>query len=173
LQRANDVIAIINSSPLIYLGKLGLLSLLQQLFDQVLTVNTVKEEVLDSSASEYAILHSAFSDWLIVSEVPEGPLSTRLGNMGLHQGEVDALVLAYYIKKQKSDSVIVIDDLAARDVARTLGLKVTGTIGIILRATKSGFLTKNESRTKIQSLVEETSFRMSAALYSKVMSDLE
>jgi predicted nucleic acid-binding protein len=133
----------------------------------------VKEEVLDSSASEYAILHSAFSDWLIVSEVPEGPLSTRLGNMGLHQGEVDALVLAYYIKKQKSDSVIVIDDLAARDVARTLGLKVTGTIGIILRATKSGFLTKNESRTKIQSLVEETSFRMSAALYSKVMSDLE
>jgi predicted nucleic acid-binding protein len=167
------VIAIINSSPLIYLGKLGLLSLLQQLFDQVLTVNTVKEEVLDSSASEYAILHSAFSDWLIVSEVPEGPLSTRLGNMGLHQGEVDALVLAYYIKKQKSDSVIVIDDLAARDVARTLGLKVTGTIGIILRATKSGFLTKNESRTKIQSLVEETSFRMSAALYSKVMSDLE
>jgi predicted nucleic acid-binding protein len=167
------VIAIINSSPLIYLGKLGLLSLLQQLFDQVLTVNTVKEEVLDSSASEYAILHSAFSDWLIVSEVPEGPLSTRLGNMGLHQGEVDALVLAYYIKKQKSDSVIVIDDLAARDVARTLGLKVTGTIGIILRATKSGFLTKNESRTKIQSLVEETSFRMSTALYSKVMSDLE
>jgi predicted nucleic acid-binding protein len=173
LPRANELIAIVNSSPLIYLGKLGLLSLLQQLFEQVLTVDTVREEVLDSSTSEYAVLHSAFSDWLVVSKVPKNPLLTRLGEMGLHPGEVDALVLAYHTKEQKSDSVIVVDDLAARDVARTLGLKVTGTIGIILRATRNRLLTKNESRAKICSLVEETSFRMSASLYSRVISDLE
>ncbi len=171
MQRANELIAIVNASPLIYLGKLGLLGLLEQIFDQVLTVHSVKEEVLDSSASEYAILHSAFSDWLIVSDVPKSKLSTKLGDMGLHQGEVDALVLAYYTKDR--DSVIIIDDLAARDVARTLGLIVTGTIGIILRATNNGLLTKNESRSKIRFLVEETSFRMSAALYSKTISDLE
>ena len=171
--RVSELIATVNSSPLIYLGKLGLLSLLQQLFDKVLTVDSVREEVLNPSASEYAVLHSAFSDWLIVSEIPKSPLLTRLGDMGLHQGEADAILLAYHTKEQKSDSVIVIDDLAARDVARTLGLKVTGTIGIILRATKNGLLTRNESRTKIRSLVEETSFRMAAALYSRVVSDLE
>lgn len=167
------MIAVVNSSPLIYLGKLGLLSLLQQLFDQVLTVPSVKEEVLDSSAPEYAILHDAFSDWLIVSDVPRSALSTRLSDMGLHQGEVDALVLAYHTKEQQSDSVIIIDDLAARDVARSLGLRVAGTIGIILRATKNGLLTKSESQARIRLLVEETSFRMSAALYSRVISDLE
>ena len=167
------MIAIINSSPLIYLGKLGLLSVLHQLFDQVLTVASVKKEVLDSSSAEYAILDSAFSDWLIVSEIPISSLSNRLGDMGLHKGEIDALVLAYHTQKLKSDSVIVIDDLAARDVARTLGLRVTGTIGIILLATKNGLLSKNESRAKVRALVEETSFRISAALYSKIISELE
>lgn len=167
------MIAIINASPLIYLGKLGLLSLLHQLYDQVLTVDSVKKEVLDSSASEYAVLDGAFSDWLIVSEVPVSPLSNRLDDMGLHKGEIDALVLAYHTKKQNSDSIIVIDDLAARDVARTLGLRVTGTIGIILLATKNGLLSKNESRTKVRALVEETSFRISAALFSKIIAELE
>ncbi len=166
------MIAIVNSSPLIYLGKLGLLSLLQQLFDQVLTVDTVKEEVLDPSEPEYAILKNAFSDWLIVSEVPESSLSNRLSEMGLHKGEIDALVLAYHTKKE-TDSVIVIDDLAARDVARTLGLELTGTVGIILSATKKGLLPKKESRAKVHSLVEETTFHISTALYYKILSELE
>ncbi|MFQ5832458.1 MAG: DUF3368 domain-containing protein [Candidatus Thorarchaeota archaeon] len=167
------MIRVINASPLIYLGKLGILSLLQRLFDQVLTVDAVKEEVLDSSASEYAILQGAFEDWLVVSEVPRSPLSGRLSAMGLHQGEIDTLVLAYHTKAEDSDSVVIIDDLAARDVARTLGLGVTGTIGVILRATKDGILTKDESLVKIRSLVNETSFRMSAALYSRIISELE
>jgi len=166
------VIAIVNSSPLIYLGKLGLLNLLQQLFDQVLTVDSVREEVLDVAAPEYAILMEAFSDWLILSEVPESPLKDRLDEMGLHRGEIDALVLAYHTKR-KTDSVMVIDDLAARDVAKTLGLRVTGTVGIILSATKRRILSKDESQTKIRFLVEETTFHISAALYSRVISELE
>ncbi|MHA1862441.1 MAG: DUF3368 domain-containing protein [Candidatus Thorarchaeota archaeon] len=167
------MIAIVNSSPLIYLGKLGLLSLLEQLFDQVLTVFIVKEEVLDSSAPEYPLLHSAFTKWLIVSDVPKSSLATKLGEMGLHQGETDALALAYHTKEQKSDSVIIIDDLAARDVARALGLRLTGTIGIILRATKEGLLSKNESLTKINFLVGQTSFRISTTLYSRIISELK
>jgi predicted nucleic acid-binding protein len=166
------LIAIVNASPLIYLGKLGILDLLQQLFDKVITVDTVKEEVLDTSESEYAILKSAFSDWLFVSDVPESSLTSKLSDMGLHKGEIDALVLAYHTKIE-TDSVIVIDDLAARDVARTLGLDLIGTVGIILSATKRGLLPKKESRAKIRFLVEETTFHMSTALYSRVLSELE
>jgi predicted nucleic acid-binding protein len=166
------VIAIVNSSPLIYLGKLGLLNLLQELFDQVLTVDAVREEVLDVAAPEYAILKEAFTDWLVISEVPNSPLKDRLDEMGLHQGEIDALILAYHTKR-KTNSVMVIDDLAARDVAKTLGLQVTGTVGIILSATKRGIFSKDDAQIKIRFLVEETSFHMSAALYSRVISNLE
>ncbi len=133
----------------------------------------VKEEVLDSSAPEYPLLQSAFSKWLIVSDVPKSLLATKLGEMGLHLGETDALALAYHTKEQKSDSVIIIDDLAARDVARALGLRLTGTIGIILRATKEGLLSKTESLTKINFLVEQTSFRISTTLYSRIISELK
>jgi predicted nucleic acid-binding protein len=167
------LIGIVNSSPLIYLGKIGLVDLLAKMFDRVLTVEAVRQEVLDSSAPEYAVLQEAFVDWLVVSEAPKSTLSLRLGEMGLHQGEVEVLVLAYETKKQEPDSVVVIDDLAAREVARTLELDVTGTIGILLRATAAGLLTKDQSRAKIQSLVQDTTFRMSAALYARCLSELE
>jgi predicted nucleic acid-binding protein len=108
-----------------------------------------------------------------VSDVPKSLLATKLGEMGLHLGETDALALAYHTKEQKSDSVIIIDDLAARDVARALGLRLTGTIGIILRATKEGLLSKTESLTKINFLVEQTSFRISTTLYSRIISELK
>ena len=166
------MIAIVNSSPLIYLGKLGLLNLLQRLFDQVMTVEVVKQEVLDATAAEYPALIDAFSNWLEVSDVEESHLSLRLREMNLHKGEVEALVLAYQVNEQRKESVIIIDDLAARDVARALGLRMTGTVGIILRAVKNEFLTKHEALGKIRYLVEDTSFRMSTSLYSKVTSVL-
>ncbi len=166
------MIAIVNSSPLIYLGKLGLLNLLQRLFDQVMTVEVVKQEVLDATTAEYPTLIDAFSNWLEVSDVEESHLSLRLREMMLHKGEVEALVLAYQVNKQRKESVIIIDDLAARDVARALGLRMTGTVGIILRAVKNELLTKHEALGKIRHLVEDTSFRMSTSLYSKVTSVL-
>ena len=172
LLKVDEMIGIVNSSPLIYLGKLGLLHLLDELFDKVLTVQSVKEEVLDVTAPEYPALDEAFSTWLDVKDALETPLSKKLNEMGLHRGEVDVISLAYEIKEEKKNSVAIIDDLAARDVARALGLRLTGTVGIILRAKKGENLSKRESILAIDFLVHETSFRMSASLYSKIIDEL-
>ncbi len=137
-----------------------------------MTVEIVKQEVLDSTTAEYPTLFDAFSNWLGISDVDKSHLSLRLREMNLHEGEVDALVLAYEVNEQRKESVIIIDDLAARDVARALGLQMTGTVGVILRAVKHEFLTKHEAQIKIRYLVEDTSFRMSTALFSKVISAL-
>jgi len=56
------LIGIINASPLIYLGKIGLIGLLPQLFDEIWTSIDVKEEVLRlKSSPEIPILEEAFS----------------------------------------------------------------------------------------------------------------
>ncbi|MDF1540381.1 MAG: DUF3368 domain-containing protein [Candidatus Thorarchaeota archaeon] len=167
------MIAIVNSSPLIYLGKLGLLHLLEAFFDRVATVLSVRDEVLEVAAPEYPVLVEAFSTWLDVVDEPKTSLSEKLGKMGLHQGEIDVLSLAYKMKGNKKDNLIVIDDLAARDIARALGLRLTGTIGIILRATKNGALTKKDAILKIDHLVNETPFRLSTSIYSRIISDLD
>jgi predicted nucleic acid-binding protein len=173
LPRANRMIAIVNSSPLIYLGKLGLLRLLEEFFDRVATVPAVKDEVLEATAPEYATLVEAFSTWLDVIDETKTSLSKKLHEMGLHQGEVDVLDLAHKMNEGNEDTVIVIDDLAARDIARALGLRLTGTIGIILRATRNGSLTKTDAIAKINFLVNETPFRLSTSMYSQIIAELD
>lgn len=170
--RANELIAVVNASPLVYLGKLGILDLLPRMFERVVTVLAVKDEVLDPGVPEYPVLAAAFSEWLSVSEVGSSPLLERLRQMGLHEGEIGSLALAYGIRRNAVESIIVIDDLAARDIARALGLHATGTVGVILGARKRGLLDKERAIAQIRTLVESTSFRMSERLYSKAMSEL-
>lgn len=167
------MIAVVNASPLIYLGKAGLLNLLQVFFDEVVVSKAVEQEVLVSTQPEYASLKRAFDDWLKVTETELTGEFEILTDFGLHIGEAHTLTLALQLRKQKEESVIVIDDLAARDVAHTLGLAVTGTIGIILQARKRSRISKNEALSTLEFLVQETTFRMSTKLYSQVLSELE
>ena len=51
----------------------------------------------------------------------------------LHAGEVDVMILAQ--SKPPAD-LVIIDDNAAKKTAKYLGLKVTGTIGVLLKAGK-------------------------------------
>lgn len=48
----------------------------------------------------------------------------------LHAGEVEIMILA---QEQKAD-LVIIDDNAAKKTAKYLGLTVTGTLGILLKA---------------------------------------
>lgn len=55
----------------------------------------------------------------------------------LHAGEVEVMILAQ--ETPKAD-LVVLDDNAAKKTAKFLGLKVTGTLGVILKAKKQGFI---------------------------------
>ena len=54
--------------------------------------------------------------------------------MSLHRGEAEAISLAV----RENASLLLCDDLDARRLALYHGLKVTGTLGILLKAKQSG-----------------------------------
>ena len=56
----------------------------------------------------------------------------------LHDGEVEVIILAQEIKAD----LVIIDDNAARKTAVYLGLPLTGTIGVLLRAKTEGLISK-------------------------------
>lgn len=56
----------------------------------------------------------------------------------LHGGEVDVMILA---QNEPRADLVIIDDNAAKKTAKYLGLKVTGTIGVLLKAKKEGIIT--------------------------------
>ena len=52
----------------------------------------------------------------------------------LYAGEVEVMILAQELGE---DVLTVIDDNAARKTARYLGIKVTGTVGVLTKAKKT------------------------------------
>jgi len=68
---------------------------------------------------------------------------------------------------------MIVDDLAAREIARTLDLKVTGTIGVLIKSLNLKFITKEKCKNFLHILVENTTFRISSALFSKILKEIE
>ena len=168
------MIGIINASPLIYLGKIGAIYLIPKLFTKCYTTLLVRNEVLgEKNTPEFSILDASFSDWLSLMEPTNKQLIKRLEQFGIHNGEATVIALAKELQDKKNESVVIIDDLAARGIARTLDLKVTGTLGILLKALKLNYIDLEKSRDFIHNLVENTAFRISSTLYSRILKEIE
>jgi len=168
------MIAIINASPLIYLGKIGALSLLPKLFSSCFTTNIVKYEVLNQKdAPEYIVLIESFSDWLIVKEPTNQKLVKKLEELQIHLGEASIITLAKELQTKGEKNILIIDDLTAREIACTLEIKASGTLGIIIKAMRSNFISKIECKNFLRILIENTSFRISTTIYSKVLKEID
>ncbi len=168
------MIAIINASPLIYLGKIGALKLLPKLFSRCYTTTWVKKEVLSQkSAPEYPVLEESFSEWLTIKEPSDQKLMIRLKDLQIHSGEASIIALGKELQDKDEESVLIIDDLTAREIARTLEIKITGTLGVILKAMHLELITKKKCKTFFQTLIENTTFRISAILYLNLLKKID
>lgn len=143
-----------DASVLLALGKLHLLELLRDLFQRVSIPPTVAREVSGSLPR--------LPDWISVVE----PRSTSVaqGVIGLHQGEIEALALAVDLRA----SLIILDDLPARRHARTLGLAIVGTAGILVMAKRAGAI---PSVREALDVLREGGFRLRQDVYEQVLAD--
>ncbi len=168
------MLGITNASPLIYLGKLGKLDLLPKIFKKIYTTDLVKNEVLRlETAPERVILEEAFSSWLITKKSQTNSLMEKLEQLNIHKGEASVLVLAKELSFQGDKTIVILDDLTTRDIARAMGFVITGTVGILLRSIKQDLISKNECKILLTQLTTETDFRMSIKLYSRIIKNLE
>ena len=141
-----------NSSPLIGLDQLGILNWLEQLYSAIrvppeVVVETTRTVVLPS--------------WVQVV-VPGTPMPAEIARAGLGLGETASLHLATELPL----SLLVIDDLPARRLAKSLGLRFTGTLGILVEGKRRGLI--SEIRPLIERL-RQFNFRISDALLENVL----
>lgn len=80
------------------------------------------------------------------------------------KGEASAIALAVETK----DCIIIIDDLKARNLAKRIGLNLTGTLGIILKAKQKG---KINSVKPILQKLRQTNFRLTKALEQDILNE--
>lgn len=148
---------VVNTTPLISLHKIGKLDLLQKLYGSVYIPHGVYEEL--SVGSKYNFLETI--DFILIKKINNRE-AKKLFKTSLHKGEVEVMILAEEIKAD----LCIIDDLLARKYAQYLGLKITGTIGILLKAKEKNYI--SYMKPLLDSLIENNIY-VDKHLYLKVL----
>jgi len=125
---------ICNTSPLQYLHQVGVLHILPALVRIVTVPPAVQEELNTGRNLSLSLPDLQSLDWIVVRG-PSSPVTLSLVT-DLGSGEREVLALAL----ETPDSVCVLDDALARQVARTLQLRITGTLGVLIDAKRAGII---------------------------------
>ena len=150
-----------DTSPLSALAEIDELPVLKRLYGKIVIPQTVENEARHPKAPRnLRILFQGERDWLSTVADPE-PLIPEV--FALDPGEAAAISLAV---SYRSSPAIIVDDLAARDVARNLGLKITGTAGVLFAAGRKGLTDFESALDRLQA----THFRLSHKIADGLLS---
>ena len=123
---------VVNASPLIFLARGGHVGLLHEFARQIYVPSAVAKEIRRRGTTDAAAQAIETETWIQVIESP--PIPPAIVLWGLGPGE--SAVLTETLSRPGAHAVI--DDLAARRCAASLGLKVNGTLGLVLLAKQNG-----------------------------------
>ncbi|MFW6128764.1 MAG: DUF3368 domain-containing protein [Candidatus Aminicenantaceae bacterium] len=115
---------IIDTSSLIALERISLLEILCEVYKEVVIPESVIKEFGNLSLP-----------CLSVRKVESNIIKLLIIDLNLGKGEADVIALA-----NQTGLKVIIDDSKARKVAENMGLKLTGTIGILLKAERLGLI---------------------------------
>lgn len=125
-------VVVSDTSPLRALEHLGHLHWLNDFFDRVFLPPAVAVEVQQPPATLKPLDLTIWPDLQV--RAPQNAARVAELRSSLDAGEAEAIALAEELRAD----VVLIDELAGRDVARQCGFTVLGTLGILLEAKQRG-----------------------------------
>lgn len=149
-----------NTSPIILLGKQGMLALLKQCFGRVSIPASVSEEILKKKASPetLALKQAVREGWLVVEETVVLPFLSN--TTGLGKGEQEAISLAY-----QHHCLLIIDDDTAKTFAGVAGVDAHGLLYVLLRAVQKKYLKPVQARALLDGMLRD-GFYLSTEVYA-------
>jgi len=159
-----------NAGPLMVLAKLNLLHLLKQLYGRVSLPQSVFEEVVVEGMRRG--FEDAHTLQLFLSQEGWQPtevkdLPDELASLHLDRGEQESIALALAL-----DSPLLIDEERGREVARQRGVKVRGTLGVLVQAYRAGLITADQLRLYFGQIEERTDIWISPALCRRLLQEI-
>ena len=148
------MIAVADTSPLCYLILIDEIGLLSRLFDRVFVPPAVISELLHPDAPD------AVREW--AKNLPSGisvvkvPARSAPGLEKLQAGEREAILLAETVHAD----LILLDEKLARRAAAEIGLRITGTLGVLAEGASKGIVDLPAAIDRLR----KTTFRCSPAL---------
>ena len=126
-----------NTSPIIALSSIGKIGLLHKFYNHIILPEKVYQEILSGLRDSPGIKEIKSLNWFEIHKIKNSRACEYL-SLELDEGEAQTIILAEEI----GNSLTIIDDFTAREIAKIRGLKVIGTLGILLKAKKIGLIEK-------------------------------
>lgn len=156
---------ICDTNIIIDLSKIHHLDLLRRLFDEVIIPNEVKEELLAGGGNrDEADIKGAIGEWISIEPVED---IFAVENLQAHIDKGESACIILY--KESDADLLAINDLKARGIASALGIKVIGTLGILLLAKDKGLI--KEIRPLLDKLRKIGAY-ISNSLYIRILKDV-
>jgi hypothetical protein len=158
------MLVVSNTSPILNLAIVGQLDRLRQQFGQIQIPSVVLDElkIVEERPGSQPIQAAITAGWIQVQPVSNHSL-VQLLRQTLDGGEAEAISLALELQSDW----ILLDERDGRKVAKSLGLQVTGVLGVLLRAKESGDLPSLQP--VIADLTENAGFRIAPELLARVL----
>ncbi|MEM2971874.1 MAG: DUF3368 domain-containing protein [Candidatus Bathyarchaeia archaeon] len=164
---------VFNSTPLIYITKIGLSRIFEELKGEKLTSPSVKHEVVDEGkrkgVADAAVLEKLFQKdvFRVVKPKNSSFLETLLQTKGLHRTDAEVLAIA-----KEYDGIAIIDDEIARKTAKIYGITYAGTPYVLVKAIAQGIIAKGKAKQAINDMIF-AGWRCSVETYAKIMESIE
>jgi predicted nucleic acid-binding protein len=152
--------AITNTSPVLYLYRIGALNLLPHLFERVWIPSAAALELKEGQQRGYDVPDPADYPWLQLTDPRSMPSEWLALDLGA--GERAAMALAL----ENPERVVLLDDMLARRIALAAGLQVWGTLKVLLEAKSRGLV---ESIAPLVSCLQETGMWISDEIRQRVL----
>lgn len=164
---------VFDSTPLIYITKIGLSRVFEKLEGDKPTPPSVKHEVVNEGkrkgVADAIILEKLFQKdvFKIVKPRNVSFLEILLQTKGVHLSDAEVLAIA-----KEHDGKAIIDDEVARKTAKIYGIAYAGTPYILVKAVCQGLITKRVAKQSINEMVF-AGWRCSVETYAKIMENIE
>ena len=153
---------------LIALSAIGKLDLLRKRCEgaKLVIPKAVWREVVEEGKGQPGAEEVATANWIEVEEVKNRAIVEVL-LVQLDYGEAEVIALA----QEKGADIVLLDEKEARELAERLGLKVLGTVGLLIWAKRKGLI--GEVREQLNALQERAGFRLSPELCKQVLREVD
>jgi predicted nucleic acid-binding protein len=130
------MLVVSDTTPLLYLARVGQLHLLCELYVEVVVPQTVWDELVEARPDAPGVGVVRAATWLRVVPDVAAPTGAVELLADIDAGEAAAIALAL----DRDADLLLIDDAAGRRAAGELGVSVRGTLGVLVTAKAAGAL---------------------------------
>ncbi|MFV1967498.1 MAG: DUF3368 domain-containing protein [Pirellulaceae bacterium] len=155
-----------NASPLINLARVGQFELIREVYAEISIPEAVLQEVVEEGAGQPGADEVKRAGWIKTQAVRNGLLVQAL-RQDLDAGEAEAIVLAIELDAD----LLLMDERRGREVARHLGVALTGVIGLLVEAKHRRLV--SAIKPLLDALRDQAGFHIRQALYERVLTDVD